>query len=252
MTPANDPDVDYPALVSRGYDSCAQAYDTSRRLELPPSDKLVRFKVQVTMYTPKAFREPDVGANLDFVEQQGFGALISVGAAGPVITHLPVLVDRGQGKLCLLRAHVARANDHWRSLDDRPATMVFSGPHCYVSAGWYRERKVVPTWNYVAVHLHGTARLVSGVDGARQMVADFVDHYDAGAPEPWTIPEDEQEFMDGLLSGIVAFTIDVERIEASWKLSQNHAPARRQRVIEALRELGRPNELQIADLMHRL
>ena len=110
------------------------------------------------MYTPKAFREPDVDANLDFVEQQGFGALIGAGAEGPVITHLPVLVDRDQGRLCLLRAHVAKANDHWRSLDDRPATMVFSGPHCYISAGWYRERKVVPTWNYVAVHLHGTAR----------------------------------------------------------------------------------------------
>ena len=203
------------------------------------------------MYTPKAFREPDVGANLDFVEQQGFGALISVGAEGPVITHLPVLVDRDRGRLCLLRAHVAKANDHWRSLDDRPATMVFIGPHCYISAGWYRERKVVPTWNYVAVHLRGTARLVSGVDEARRMVADFVDHFEAGSQHPWAIPEDERELMDGLLNGIVAFTIDVERIDASWKLNQNHAPARRQRVIEALRESGSPDELQIADLMQR-
>ena len=177
------------------------------------------------MYTPKAFTESDVGANLDFVEQQAFGALISTGAAGPVITHLPVLVDRERGRLCLLRAHVARPNDHWRSLDDRPVTMVFSGPHCYISAGWYREPRVVPTWNYVAVHLHGTARLVSGVAETRRMVADFVDHYESGSPRPWTIPGDEREFMDGLLNGIVAFTIDVERIEASWKLNQNHAPA---------------------------
>lgn len=204
------------------------------------------------MYTPKAFREPDVGANLDFVEQQGFGALVSVGAEGPVITHLPVLVDRDHGRQCLLRAHVAKANDHWRSLDDRPATMVFSGPHCYISACWYRESRVVPTWNYVAVHLHGTARLVSGVVETRQMVADFVQHFESDASEPWIIPANEREFMDGLLSGIVAFTIDVERVEASWKLNQNHAPARRGRVIEALRKSGRPDELQIADLMQGL
>ena len=204
------------------------------------------------MYTPKGFREPDVGANLDFVEQQGFGALFSTGPVGPVITHLPVLVDRKRGRLCLLSAHVAKANDHWHSLDDRPATMVFSGPHCYVSAGWYRERRVVPTWNYVAVHLHGTARLITGVDETRQVVADFVDHFEAGAAEPWTIPAEEQEFMDGLLSGIVAFTIDVERIEATWKLNQNHPPARRKRVIEGLRESGRLDELHIADLMQRL
>ena len=204
------------------------------------------------MYTPQAFREPDVGANLDFVEQQAFGALISTGSPGPVITHLPVLVDRDRGRLCLLRAHVAKANDHWRSLDDRPATMVVSGPHCYISAGWYRVPRVVPTWNYVAVHLHGTARLVSEVDETRQMVADFVDHFEAGSRHPWTIPEGEHDFMDGLLSGIVGFTIDVERIHASWKLNQNHAPARRTRVIEALRQSGRPDELQIADLMQRM
>ena len=204
------------------------------------------------MYTPKAFSEPDVGANLNVVEQQGFGALFSTGSAGPVITHLPVLVDRDRGRLCLLRAHVAKANDHWRSLDDRPATMVFSGPHCYISAGWYREPQVVPTWNYVAVHLHGTARLVSAVDEARRTVADFVDHFESGSRHPWTIPQGEREFMDGLLNGIVAFTIDVERIEASWKLNQNHAPARRQQVIDALRESGRPDELQIADLMQRM
>ena len=77
-------------------------------------------------------------------------------------------------------------------------------------------------------------------------------HFEAGSQHPWTIPEGERDFMDGLLSGIVAFTIDVERIDASWKLNQNHAPARRQRVIAALRESGRRDEIEIADLMQRL
>ena len=100
------------------------------------------------------------------------------------------------------------------------------------------------------MHLYGTAQL-SGVDEARRTVADFVDHFEAGSQHPWTIPEDEREFMDGLLNGIVAFTIDVDRIEASWKLNQNHAPSRRQRVIEALRQSGKPAALQVADLMQR-
>ena len=84
------------------------------------------------------------------------------------------------------------------------------------------------------------------------MVADFVAHYEAGAPQPWTIPADERDFMDGLLGGIVAFTIDVERLEATWKLNQNHPPERRMRVIAALRASGRPNEVEVADLMQRL
>ena len=203
------------------------------------------------MYAPKPFREADVVANLDFVEEQGFGVLISSGATGPAISHLPVLVERDRGRLCLLRAHVAKGNDHWRSLDDRPVTMVFNGPHCYVSAGWYRERRVVPTWNYVTVHLHGTARLETGLDAKRRMVADFVAHFEAGLPEPWTIPADEAGYMDALLGGIVAFTIDVDRIEAAWKLNQNHPPERRQRVIAALRESGRPSEVAVAELMRR-
>lgn len=203
------------------------------------------------MYTPHPFREPDIGVNLDFVEQQGFGVLISDGDADPVISHLPVLVDRSHGRLCLLRAHVAKANDHWRSLDDRPATVVFNGPHCYVSAGWYRERGVVPTWNYVTVHLHGRARLERGLEAKRRMVTDFVAHFEAGSPEPWTIPADQTGYIDGLLGGIVSFTIDVQRIEATWKLNQNHPPERRQRVITALRESGQPNEVEVADLMQR-
>ncbi len=83
------------------------------------------------------------------------------------------------------------------------------------------------------------------------MVADFVEHYESGFDQPWAFPADEREYMDGLLSGIVAFTIDVERIEATWKLNQNHAPARRKRVIDALRESGRSDEIRIADLMQR-
>ena len=146
---------------------------------------------------------------------------------------------------------MAKANDHWRSLDDQLVTMVFNGPHCYVSAGWYRERRVVPTWNYVTVHLHGRARLVRGIDAKRRMVADFVAHFEARLREPWTIPADEIGYIDGLLDGIVAFTIDVQRIEATWKLNQNHSAERRLRVIAALRESGEPNEIEVADLMKR-
>ena len=203
------------------------------------------------MYTPEPFRQSDVRVNLDFVEEQGFGVLISSGAAGPAISHLPVLLERDRGRICLLRAHLAKANDHWRRLDDRPATMIFNGPHCYVSAGWYRERRVVPTWNYVAVHLHGTARLETELAAKRRMIADFVDRFEAGLHESWTIPADEAGYMDALLAGIVAFTIDVDRIEATWKLNQNHSPERRRRVIEALRASGKPDEAAIAELMQR-
>ena len=83
------------------------------------------------------------------------------------------------------------------------------------------------------------------------MVADFVAHFEARSPEPWTIPAAETGYMDGLLDGIVAFTIDVQRIESTWKLNQNHSAERRHRVIAALRESGKPSEIEVADLMRR-
>lgn len=83
------------------------------------------------------------------------------------------------------------------------------------------------------------------------MVTDFVAHFEAGSPEPWTIPADQTGYIDGLLGGIVSFTIDVQRIEATWKLNQNHSAERRQPVIAALNDSGKPNEVEVADLMRR-
>ena len=101
------------------------------------------------------------------------------------------------------------------------------------------------------MHLHGTARLVTEVDETRRMVTDFVAHFEAGSAAPWAIPAEEREFMDRLRDDIVAFTIDVERIKAAWKLNQNHPPERRRRVIAALRATRRPAELAIAALMQQ-
>src|SRR5581483_7236234 len=95
--------------------------------------------------------------------------------------------DRAAGPHGTLLGHVARANPHWRELEGREVLAVFSGPHAYVSPTWYEAADVVPTWNYVAVHASGTARLVDDPDALARILTEMVATYERALPRPWSI-----------------------------------------------------------------
>ena len=163
------------------------------------------------------------------------------------ITHLPLLLERESGSQGTLLGHVARANPHARHLDRLSTTAIYSGPHAFISPGWYEAEHVVPTWNYVAVHVTGTTQIVSDRDELWELVRSLTDHYESGMPNPWTLPESTA--IDRMLDQIVGFRLQIERIEGKWKLNQNHSRERRLKVIARLREQGDANSLAMARLM---
>ena len=146
---------------------------------------------------------------------------------------------------------MAKANSQWQELDGQTALAVFSGPHAYISPTWYEAEHVVPTWNYTAVHVYGTARVIHDRDALFQIVQQSVAFYEAAFPQPWKIPADET-FLDRLLTQIVGFRIEIERLEGKFKLNQNHPPERREKVIRALSAQGGENPLGVAELMRQL
>jgi len=202
------------------------------------------------MYIPTAFAESDRSTLHDFIERHSFGLLCSQHAGTPLASHLPLLIDRTLGAQGTLRGHMARANSQWRLAAQSEVLAVFSGPHAYISPAWYRADDVVPTWNYVAVHVYGTLRLVEDPEDLMAIVRDTVTFYERSRPQPWTI-RGSREFLDRMLQAIVGLKIEITRIEGKWKLNQNQPAQRRRNVVAALRAEGGEQAGEMAELVER-
>lgn len=201
------------------------------------------------MYTPVSFVENDLSILHSCIEENSFATLVTTDSEGPAVSHLPLLLDREAGPNGTLIGHMAKANPQWREITNGDALAVFHGPHAYISPGWLKEQNVVPTWNYVAVHVTGKVQLVEAPSGLLDIVRRYVNVYEASMPEPWQLESADSEFIQKLLDAIVGFTIEIESIEGKWKLNQNHTEERRQKIIAGLE--CRPDEGsgQVADLM---
>ena len=201
------------------------------------------------MYPSKSFVERDSDVLAALIDDHPFGLLTSVGADGPLATHLPFIrVERDGGGF--LSGHVARANPHWRALAEDPRVrVVFSGPHSYVSPTWYGPSDLVPTWNYVAVHVTGTARLIHDTAALRQLVDDLSTAFEAGQPVPWSMDRIAEPAVSAMLRAIVGIEIEVTDVVGVRKLSQNRAESHREGVIRALTTSEREDDRRIAEAM---
>lgn len=197
------------------------------------------------MYNPRLFREENRERLFDLIEAHSFGVLIAPDDGGALeIAHLPFLLDRGQNAL---RCHVAKANRIWQiAADGRPVTIVFSGPHTYISPRWYEEpARQVPTWSYAVVHVHGRARAPVSENELYSIVSDLAGVNERGAERPWGLGVTEPGFADGLLGAIVGLSISIDRMEGKFKLSQNRSDEDQRRVRRALRERGGEVDLEM-------
>jgi len=207
------------------------------------------------MYIQASFAERNVNKLHDFVTANSFATLVSTSlpqsdnGGEPLASHLPLLCDRTAGPLGKLVGHMAAANPHWRDLDGEKVLAIFSGPHAYISPTWHETANSVPTWNYVAVHVVGTARIERDPIRLAEIVRAYVEFYEASMPAPWSLDSADPDFIARLLDAIVGFTIEIERIDGKWKLSQNHPPERRESVIRGLRSLGGAERIRTASLM---
>jgi transcriptional regulator len=212
------------------------------------------------MYVPKPFAFPEgaVSELHDLIEDQVFGILAAPGngssdpESGLQAVHMPFVLDRLVGRYGALAGHVARANPVWTTFaPGRELLVIFQGPHCYVSPDWYATPGLVPTWNYLAVHCYGSPRILGGEDA----VIGHLRRLSALAEErllpkrPWTLERVERTRLAALLPQIVAFEIEITRIEGKRKLNQNRRAADRAGVIHALEGSSRGDDLAIAEAM---
>ena len=138
----------------------------------------------------------------------------------------------------------------WQSADPN-VLVVFSGPHAYISPSLYEADDVVPTWNYVAVHVYGRLRIVNDDKETLKILREFVLFHERSTPSPWVLPEND-EYVKKLAQAVVAFRIEISRIEGKWKLSQNQPRGRRERVIDALTAKPDESSQMIAALMAKM
>lgn len=184
------------------------------------------------MYIPNANRVADQEQLLAFMQAHSFATLVSLVQGELFATHLP-LVTVAQGDQILIRGHLAKANPHWQEFaTQREVLVIFQGPHAYISPTHYEKWESVPTWNYIAVHAYGSARLIQDEAGLLATLAELIAANEAVYQQQWdSLPE---KFRHGMLSGIVAFEIAVTRLEGKFKLSQNRPASDQERVATAL------------------
>ena len=200
------------------------------------------------MYLPEHYAVTDRPKMHDFIKSNGFGILFSHTGPEPAASHLPFILDEHGGDQGLILGHMARDNRQWEYADGQQVLVVCHGPHAYISPTWYQEEDTVPTWNYVAVHADGVFKAVEDRAGIEEIVGRITDYYESFQPQPWqadfTTPYAEQ-----MVKRIVAFEIEITRLQGKWKLNQNHPEGRRRRVAQQLNTQGGDNGRQIAGLI---
>jgi len=202
------------------------------------------------MYVPRFNEVSDENELRAMVASLGSAELITTGTEGyPRATLLPIVWD---GDTVI--AHFARANPHWQTIvEDSPALLVCAGPQAYISPTWYAAKaergRVVPTWNYSAVHLTGRIRVHDDVEWLRSAVTLLTDHHEGGREERWQVTDAPAAFIDGQLRGIVGVEVTLEKVEGKAKLSQNRSEADRRGVVEGLSASGNVEDMIVADQM---
>jgi transcriptional regulator len=200
-----------------------------------------------------AFEITDTAVIAGLIRSLAFAQVVTDGPGGLVASSVPLLLDEPEQGPWRLRGHVSRSNPQAK-IGERsvPALALFIGPHAYVSPSVYASKaetgRVVPTWNYVEVHVHGTLRLTDDADHTLAAVTELTDVHESGRSAPWRVADAPDDYVTRLGRGIVSFELVADRVEAKAKLSQNKSEADRSGVVDDL--AGRPGGAPaIADLM---
>lgn len=206
------------------------------------------------MYRPAYAGESRTEVMHGMIRRVGLGTLVVAGPEGLTASHVPFLLIPDRGPFGVLQAHLARPNPLWRAATtETEALAVFLGPQAYISPSWYATKqatgKAVPTWDYAAVHAHGRLRAIEDRAWLLDHLTRLTDSQESAFPEPWRVDDAPPEFIDGLLKGIVGVELVVERLEGSWKMSQNRPAEDRAGVVGGLRARGDEESRAVAELV---
>jgi transcriptional regulator len=190
------------------------------------------------MYVPPHFSVPGKETLIQLLPEASFALLVSVGENGvPIATHLPFSYEADRGEHGTLIAHMARANPHGKWLETGEALIIFQGPHAYISPSYYASDVNVPTWNYVAVHAYGTPEIIEDREKVRALLDQLTEDNEKDRAEPWRTDMLDQKRLEGLMRGIIAFEIPIDRIEGKAKLGQNKSAEDQSAVESAIGKL---------------
>ena len=200
------------------------------------------------MYIPKLYREEDREKILEFLKQNNFPALVTHDGEKPTATHLPVeVLENENGSLTIL-GHMSRANPQWRSFGEQEVLLIFQGAHTYISPRWY-DHVNVPTWNYMMVHVYGKVRLVGGEE-LHSLLSRLVRNHEE--PAAYSLDALPQDFVQKEMNGVVGFAVDVTRVDAGYKLSQNRNDGDHENIIRELKGRGDENSAAVAESMRTM
>lgn len=205
------------------------------------------------MYTPPAFRDEDKDSLLATIRAARLANFVTATADGPMVTPLPLFFDESEGEHGVIYGHLAKANPQWRVPPVGEAVATFMGPDAYITPAWYATKretgKVVPTWNYVAVHAHGPVEFFEDADRLLDLVTRLTDLHEGARTGPWAVSDAPPEFVQAQLRGIVGLRMLVTRIEGKRKMSQNRNEADRAGVAAGLASSDRESDRAIAPLI---
>jgi transcriptional regulator len=205
------------------------------------------------MYVPPAFRVDDLADIHRTMREARSATLVTMSEAGLIGTPLPILLDESEGQYGTLYGHVARANPQWKLVPSAEAMAIFAGPEAYVTPSWYATKqethKVVPTWNYVAVHAYGAVEFFDDADRLLNVVTRLTDLHEGSRKNRWAVADAPADFINAQLKGIIGLRMPITRLDAKRKMSQNRNPEDRAGVIDGLSNSDRPEDRVVASLI---
>jgi transcriptional regulator len=196
------------------------------------------------MYVPVHFKEDRIEVLHDAIRQYGFGTLVTSSEQEMEASHLPMLIEPEPAPFGTLLGHLARANPQWQRVKPgMQALAIFLGPNTYITPSWYQTKqetgKVVPTWNYLAIHAYGEIDFFHDPAELRAHVSKMTETHEAPRAAPWAVSDAPEAFVDQMLRAIVGFKLRITKLEGKWKMSQNRPAKDVTGVIEGLsREEG--------------
>jgi transcriptional regulator len=200
------------------------------------------------MFIPKTFEFNDFAAKIAFMKQYSFATIITTKDQVPLATHLPFFVADSSEKL-VLRAHFAIANEQAKYVEHQTSLVIFSEPHAYISPTHYDRQESVPTWNYLAVHAYGTAKILDTEAAKAELLEQMINSYEPAYMEQWNSLS--EKFKTGMMRGIVAFELEVTDLQGQQKLSQNKSDTERERIIQQLEKSSDSVENTLAGYMRK-
>jgi transcriptional regulator len=206
------------------------------------------------MYTPSYFRDEDLVSLHRQIKSTRLATLVTFDETGLQASHIPLLLEPAQGPQGTLYGHLAKANPQWKALETgAQALLIFQGADAYISPSFYAAKaehgKVVPTWNYLAVHAYGRADVFTDPERLLRIVTGLTDKHEAGRAETWAVTDAPADYIEKMLNGIVGFAIPIERLEGKRKLNQNRSAEDIAGVSKGLALSQDPSDQKIAQLM---